>query len=163
MFLAQIPDGTDGFEIIKQAEAVGSRSIRSDVRTCERGLGGEAAVVSQRSDETARPMPAPVRKASAQRKQASPRGRVCFNRGFWPVCHSESEPRETTDRARLSTAQILWIFVMLAEFRTARHPRKVLESVILHLVGGLRFQRAREFRVYSPFGNIMLPAPGLQI
>lgn len=37
--------------------------------------------------------------------------------------------------ARLSTAQILWIFVMLAEARTARHPRKVLESVILHLVG----------------------------
>lgn len=129
-------DGTDGFEIIKQAEAMGSRSIRSDVVRAKGGLGGEAAVVSQPSDETARPMPAPVKKASAQRKQASPRGRVCFNRGFWPVCHSESEPRETTDRARLSTAQLLWIFVMLVEARTARHPRKVLESVILHLVGG---------------------------
>lgn len=98
------------------------------------GLGGEAAVVSQRSDETARSH-ACTRQKQARKGSRPARAGESVSIAVSGPCAIPSQNPAKQLIARLSTAQILWIFVMLAEARTARHPRKVLESVILHLVG----------------------------
>lgn len=60
---------------------------RPDVVRAKGPLGEMQLSYRIRSDETARPMPAPVKASSQERKQASPAWRACFNRvGFWPVC-----------------------------------------------------------------------------
>lgn len=125
----------------------GQPSVRPDCRTCSGALGRNASVVSQRSDETARPMPAPVDKSKRAEEAGQPEWGVCFNRGFWPVWPISSQsPRET-----MGGCSDVDIVVMLVEARQGF--RETCSSPSSCVCLDNKVGRSREFRACSTFSN----------